>query len=239
MQLDNQILTALIGAAVALLVAVLGAKINNGFLKFIVVLAAIGLFGFVGVVLVRPDAVCEFGFNLGDVCEQTGTETVLYDFVAKAKYAEWTNGSGKLPFNGLQNDSLGFVKLRENFRLEDGSQPSLVLQTHPQWVSEGEIVGEYALDAPLRKGDRFKAQVGFLEGAGGRVTFSVAVGRRKQSKIIGYVLDSAIDGELKRMEFRVPDDMVGQTAMLLIVTSDTEPSQDWAVWINARLYGRR
>lgn len=70
MSIDNQIIAALIGGAVALLVAVLGAKISSRFVKYAAVLIAIGMFAFVAIVLIRPDVACRSGINLGEACGQ-------------------------------------------------------------------------------------------------------------------------------------------------------------------------
>jgi hypothetical protein len=73
MSVDNQIIVALIGGAVALFVAVLGARITSTFVKYMAVLLAVGMFAFVAAVLIRPDVVCQYGFNLGNACGYTGT----------------------------------------------------------------------------------------------------------------------------------------------------------------------
>ncbi len=164
--------------------------------------------------------------------------TTILDFVSGAPSAAWTSnwGANVLPWNGSDTDSRGFVKWRDNAFLEDGSRPARVLETHPQWVPNGHIAGEYALPRPIQTGDRFRATVGFLQGAGGDVTFSVlaAGGSVTVPTVVASVADSGTDGTLRNIDVGL-DPFAGATHIILVVEAGPSSGQDWAVWRDARL----
>ncbi|MFC0110890.1 PASTA domain-containing protein [Kibdelosporangium aridum] len=124
----------------------------------------------------------------------------VIDLLARASSAQWTSGAGTLPFNGSDIDERGFVKPRSGFPLEDGSKPAF-LETHPQWVNNGFIQGNFTLPRPIIAGDRFKATVGFMAvesppSAGGG-TFIVSVIKGGTATTIATVNDSASDGVMR------------------------------------------
>lgn len=170
----------------------------------------------------------------------TQPEAVIYDFIERAIDADWTSNGGQnvLELNGSELDGRGFVLIRQPATMEDNSTRDRVLNTHPEWKGFGEIVGEYGLDRPLHAGDRFEAQVGFLRGGVGKVTFSVSVGIEGESVTVGSIVDSGSDGVVKRFGFTMPDSAEGQSVIRLKVTAGPESGQDWAAWIEPRLYSR-
>lgn len=76
-----------------------------------------------------------------------------------------------LPWQGELDNRRGFARVDEE-TTEDGVKQK-VLRTHPKLESRGMIIGTFPHEK-LPKGARFKAQVGFLEGARhtGGVTFA-------------------------------------------------------------------
>ena len=167
-----------------------------------------------------------------------GPPAVVMNFVTAAPSAAWTSawGANVLPWNGSDGDPRGFVKWRDNPLLEDGSTPARVLETHPQWVANGHIFGDYVLPRPVQVGDRFKAQVGFLNGATGDVNFSVVVmgGSLSAPATMANMNDSATDGVLRTMDVDLSP-AVGGTNLVLVVEAGPSSGQDWAVWLDARL----
>lgn len=66
------------------------------------------------------------------------------DFVAAYCQAEWTSGAGRVPCQGSNNDSRGYVRRIDKPTLESGyidDEP--VLLTHPQMITDGVIHGKY------------------------------------------------------------------------------------------------
>lgn len=66
------------------------------------------------------------------------------DFVAAYCQAEWRSGAGRLPCQGRNNDSRGYVRRIDNPTLESGyidDEPALL--THPQMITDGYISGKY------------------------------------------------------------------------------------------------
>lgn len=106
---------------------------------------------------------------------RTPTPLVLLDFVREAPKASWQSGFGALPFDGSPTDTRGAALYEQNALLEDSSRPSLVLLTHPQWVTNGYIRGAYPQRIKIQKGDRLRVVVGFLSQPEpmGDVTFTI------------------------------------------------------------------
>jgi hypothetical protein len=88
---------------------------------------------------------------------------IQYDFVELATTATWKNGKGeKLVFSpaGDSNPKGGARHMSAN-RLYDGvTYGSKILFTHPEWVNDGVITGEFAGVTIPAKGV-FSAQLGF------------------------------------------------------------------------------
>jgi hypothetical protein len=160
----------------------------------------------------------------------------VFDFIQEAPLAKWKGGSGLLvlPWNGSDTDQRGFAKWRDNFLLEDDTQPARVLQTHPKWINEGRIVGEFTLPGPIQAGDRFKAQVGFLAGAGGEVEFVVEAIGQTFSTSVTEITDSATDGALVPIDADLSS-VEGATVVRLAVLAGSSSGQDWAVWKDVRI----
>ena len=157
---------------------------------------------------------------------------VVYDFIENATYASWRSlpSEETLPWDGNDTDTLGYVKVRENYLLEDGSRPERVLQTHPKMVQNGGIYGDFPLPSPAQQGDVFRAEVGFLaEGGDGQVQFWVYETPRYE--IHGY-RDTGSDRQLKSISIPLH---AGVTRITLQVLADGSSDKDWAVWVNPRI----
>ena len=105
----------------------------------------------------------------------SAADSTFYDFITQASSASWNSGAGRLPFPGSDSDSRGFALHRDNtFPLKDDSTQSRVLETHPQWVSNGWIMGRYPM-LTIPSEAELKVTVGFFKGATGSdgVTFEV------------------------------------------------------------------
>ena len=75
---------------------------------------------------------------------------VVIDFLTEAPLATWSNGSDILPWSGSDVDPRGFASWHDDALLEDGSQVSRILESHPEWVAGGRIVGDFGLPRPIQ-----------------------------------------------------------------------------------------
>jgi len=153
------------------------------------------------------------------------------DLVDTAGNAAWRSGAGTLSFPGSENDNRGFVLVQHDATLSDGFTAT-VLETHPQWVGNGFIIGTYKLPQPIIAGDHLRVSVGLLEPATvGDVRFRAYVGGNQ-------VLDESViydDGVIpvdKDLSARQ-----GATMVEIRVDAGPDPTYDWAFWKDLRVEG--
>lgn len=121
-------------------------------------------------------------------------------------------------------------------QLEDGSTPARALETHPQWVWNGRIIGKYHLPWPIQAGDRFVAKVGFLKNASvGNVEFVLIAGFDGTSAVCS--MEKPYNNALVDFSCEFDADFYGGTYVGLWVEANGVSDQDWAVWVNPRLVG--
>jgi PASTA domain len=167
--------------------------------------------------------------------------TPPYDVLAHAGDAAWGSGAGALPFPGADDDQRGFALIRPGtLLLEDGSHPTC-LETHPQWMPNGYITGDFTLPAPVIDGDHFRATIGFLAVAQppsvGDATFSVqAVLPGGQVATLAQQFDRADDGTLRDLDVDLSP-VRGARVIRLRVDAGASDHQDWAVWVRPRVEG--
>ncbi len=176
---------------------------------------------------------------------------VIYDFIGKANVAsdKWQSsgslGNFDLAFPGVDTDTKGFALWRDNFKLNDGSQPARVLETHPQWTPSG-IISRCYRDLwdsgyTVQSSDRVSGKVGFLQNAtAGNVTFRVRLrGESLPNNDIAVIPLVYADG-VKSFNVQIgtlnSGQYVGRKAdICLIVEAGADAGQDWAVWQDVRL----
>jgi len=153
------------------------------------------------------------------------------DLVDAAANAAWRGGSGPLSFPGSDTDDRGFVLVRKDATLSDGSTAT-VLETHPQWIANGFIIGTYKLPQPIIAGDHLRVSVGLLAGAGaGDVRFRGYLGGTQVlDKSVAYS-DGVIplDVDVSRLK--------GATMVEIRVDAGPSAAQDWAIWKDLRVEG--
>ena len=161
---------------------------------------------------------------------------VVLDFLTAAPLATWSNGSDILPWSGSDVDPRGFASWHDDALLEDGSQVSRVLGSYPEWVAGGRMVGDFGLPRPIQAGDRFKARVGFLWGAGGSVKFIVSAmgGTLSSIPVVVDMDDTGQDGLLRTIDADLGP-VVGGTIIRLVVEAGPSGGQNQAVWANPRI----
>jgi len=95
----------------------------------------------------------------------TAIPGTMYDFAANVCTAKWYTGAGELPCPGADGDAKGFVLIRPNAKLENGSvDPRTSLLTFPQNLNNGYIQGIFP-SYLVKSGDKFRATIGCDNGA--------------------------------------------------------------------------
>ncbi len=167
-----------------------------------------------------------------------------FDFYSRAPDAEWIScgspctGGTVLTFGGSDSDPNGFAIYRSGFKLEDGSSPSKILETHPMWVDDGVISALYP-PYTVVAGDRLRAKIGFLAKADGtcgvgNVKFQINYKEGGTIYPLGTWTDTC-DGNLINVNIDLSS-LAGKTVQFaLVVLANGSSAQDWAVWVNPRI----
>jgi len=171
----------------------------------------------------------------------SAADSVFYDFINQAPSAYWSSGAGSLSFPGSDSDSWGFALYRNNWQLEDDSPWVKVLETHPQWVSNGWIMGVYP-QVTVPSNAELKVTVGFFKGATGSdgVTFEVKfeefLGLQVAPKVHSIISHRATyDGKLDSIVEELSS-LEGKTGNFVLYANAGQSSgQDWAAWAEAKI----
>jgi hypothetical protein len=162
-----------------------------------------------------------------------------FDLHTKAPDANWNSGAGNFPFGGPETDARGFAMHRNGQKLEDGSAPGKVLETHPQWVTDGAITGVFPAYTVV-SGEHFKAKIGFLaqsDGACGAGDAKFQLNYKDSSgafNSLGEWTDTC-DGTLKDVDVNLSS-LAGKTVQfVLVVLANGSAGQDWAVWVSPQV----
>ncbi|HPO28571.1 MAG TPA: CARDB domain-containing protein [Caldisericia bacterium] len=159
----------------------------------------------------------------------------FYDFVSSADKAVWESGAGRLKFPGSSSDSKGFAILLSNPVMEDNSKYPKVLETHPEWKSDGWIKGTYP-DIVVPEKAIISLKLGFLknatqtDGITFRIYFNFAgkpVKIFEKSKTYSQKLD---DATIDLSQYKGK-----KGGFILEVRAGKSSTQDWACWVTATL----
>src|SRR5215211_3698822 len=160
------------------------------------------------------------------------------DLHTRAAEANWVSGASTLTFGGSETDVNGSAIYRNNQKLEDGTSPAKILETHPQWVTDGAITGTY----PAYKvvpGEHFKAQIGFLllsDGTcgSGNVKFQLNYKEGSASNSLGQ-WEETCNGTLRNIDVDLSS-IAGRTVQfVLAVVANGSATQDQAIWVSPRV----
>ncbi|MCR4409865.1 MAG: hypothetical protein QHH43_04985 [Candidatus Saccharicenans sp.] len=173
-------------------------------------------------------------------CGLKAADVVVYDFVKKAPEAKWyrsISAAGELPWNGADNDSRGFARHVTNAVLEDGQTIPQVLQTHPEWKNDGNIIGVFP-GVKIPAGATFKATVGFLKGAtqSDGVKFYVSIVSAGGGAVMLAEVPARYDGKLDQISVDLSPYAGSTVDFRLSVSAAGRSVQDWAVWGSASIY---
>ncbi len=165
-----------------------------------------------------------------------------FDLYSRAPEATWigappSGGGVALTFGGPDTDANGFVMYRPGYKVEDGSTPAKVLETHPMWVDDGVISGLYP-PYTVSAGDHLRVKLGFLampDGScgAGNVKFQINYKEGTLHPLGEWV--KSCDGSLITVDLDLSS-LAGHTVQfVLAVMANGSSGQDWAVWINPRV----
>jgi hypothetical protein len=160
-----------------------------------------------------------------------------YDFYDAANHAVWYSGAGKLPFPGKSNDRRGFVRLINRGTLHPDRNAVSLIETHPQWTSNGWIEGRYPVMV-LDKGVRFRAVAGFLKGASASkgVIFKVLIKETARRHEAVLIHKKVLPGQRVRLRSADLTPWSGKKVQFVLrVEAGPGSAQDWAVWVKPRL----
>jgi hypothetical protein len=165
----------------------------------------------------------------------------VYDFVENADRAAWGTGYPyqSLVFGGEPSEEEGYVVYSEDKRLEDGTGPSRYLVTRPRGTFNGAVIGDYKIDYFVSPGEHFYALMGFLYGSdAGDVEFRVYIrehGTEEWEALVPGIADR-YDYVIKSVSVPVPPAYFGKGVdFRLLVSTNGEPLQDRAVWVEAKI----
>jgi len=164
------------------------------------------------------------------------------DLFGLAPDADWRTGAGTVPFPAPSGDSRGGAVIfpAGTWLLEDGTSPRFMV-THPEWVDNGWIEGDFQLPKAIIAGDRFRATVGFQQAQSGNVgaaTFIVQAvfDDRSVSGSLVRRFDSQADGVMHQLDVDLSA-VRGARTLRLRVEAGPTAAQDWAAWVKPRIEG--
>lgn len=160
----------------------------------------------------------------------------VYDFDQHYCDADWRSGAGALPCPGTDSDSEGFVIRINNPTFEGGRQENeRALETHPEWVNDGVISGEYPL-FEVEDGDTFRAVLGCRQGGSNcQVTYQLNYTPEGGSLQNLAEWDEEYDSSINEVEVDLSPLAGQEVQFALVVLADGSSSQDWALWLSPRI----
>ena len=166
------------------------------------------------------------------------TISFIPNFFTLAPNAKWANDKLALRFGGNATDKRGFAVNHESAVLNDNRTHKYVLQSHPRWAKDGQILGRYEKLTVPKDAKLFETGLGFIRGGkAGDVTFVVTFRNIKGGRSYTLLRQRLryADGVVSK-RVPIPVQLKGQVGMLTLTVEAGESSaQDWAVWINPRI----
>jgi hypothetical protein len=159
-----------------------------------------------------------------------------YAFASNYCDADWSNASAVLSCPGAKNDHQGFVMKLDKPKVETGDPASdATIETHPQWVNDGMIVGKFP-EITVQSGQRFKSQIGCVyQATSCNVKFKVSYQVEGGSTQILKEWAKTYNGKMVSVDEDLSALVGKKVAFILTVTTNGVPTQDWAIWVNPRL----
>ncbi|MFI6735079.1 hypothetical protein ACIBI9_19310 [Nonomuraea sp. NPDC050451] len=168
------------------------------------------------------------------------------DLIQLAEKASWRSGQGAVAWGSGTRVQAGSANLALQAPMESGVRVGRVLATHPQWVPQGYLEGDFRLPRPVDRRDRLVGTVGFFVDepgfatglrVGGEVDFSVYVLDEAGPQRVHVVRDVGNDWRTPRLDVDMSA-YEGATKLRIRVDAGDTAAQDWAGWWDLRLEPR-
>ena len=164
--------------------------------------------------------------------------SIVPNFFALAPKAKWANDKMALEFGGKPADKRGFATNHNTATLSDNRTHRFVLQTHPRWFKNGQIIGRYEKVSIPKDAKFFETGLAFIRGGkAGDVTFYVTFRANEGGRTYSLLRQRLryADGVVsKRMP--IPPQIRGKVGTVtMMVHAGATSAQDWAVWVNPRI----
>ena len=161
-----------------------------------------------------------------------------FDMFTRARDASWVGSAGVVTFGGPDTDVNGFAMDRSGMKVENGTNPTKMLEIHPQFVNNGSMTGLYPAYTVV-PGEHFKAKIGFLAKADGTcgvgsVKFQLNYKEAGVVKPLGEWTKSC-DGTLKDIDVDLSSIAGKNVQFALAVLANGVPDDDSAVWIRPEI----
>ncbi|HAV78206.1 MAG TPA: hypothetical protein DCX53_12730, partial [Anaerolineae bacterium] len=170
---------------------------------------------------------------------KVGVTSSGYDFYTRAPSAIWVSGAGNLTFGGPDTNVSGFAMYKDGQKVEGGSTPAKVLETHPEFVNDGVISGRFPAYTVVT-GERFTAQIGFLtlgDGSCGAGNAKFQLNYREGGGPVTPLgsWTETCNGTLSPISVDLTP-LAGKTVeFILAILANGSSGQDWAVWIKPQI----
>jgi len=170
---------------------------------------------------------------------KVGVTSSGYDFYTKAPSAVWISGAGTLTWGGPDSNADGFAMYKDGQQMEDGTKPSKVIETHPQFVDDGVISGRFPAYTVVA-GEHFTAKIGFLAKADGTCGAGNAKFQLNYKESGGSVTPlgswtETCDGTLKSVDVDLTPLAGKNVEFILAILANGTSTQDWAIWIRPQI----
>lgn len=170
---------------------------------------------------------------------KVGVSSSGFDFYTRAPDATWITSAGNITWGGPDNDPDGFAMYKSGQKVEGGSSPSKVLETHPEFVDDGVISGRFPAYNVV-SGEHFTAQIGFLTLANGTCGAGNATFQLNYREGGGPVTPlsswtETCDGTLKTVDVNLTPLAGKNVEFILAILANGASTQDWAVWIKPQI----
>lgn len=159
---------------------------------------------------------------------------VVFDLLAEAPDAEWSNATETLPFGDPDNDAPGVAAYAKNVTLENGKTYAKALATYPERITDGIITGLFP-DYKIHDGDHFRTQIGLRDDCeGGKVQFRFGY-QEGATKVIIDKWTKSCDGTLLTIDIDLSD-LAGHTVQFILeVSTQGSFKNDRSIWVSPRI----
>jgi len=159
---------------------------------------------------------------------------VVFDLLAQAQNADWSNATEDLPFGDQDNDTPGVVAYANNITLENNKTYSKALATYPQRIEDGLITGIFP-SYTVKDNDHFTTQLGFRKNCDdGSVQYRFGY-KEGSNVVIINKWNKNCDGTLLTIDIDLSD-LKGKTVQFILEVSTRGPfNDDQAIWVSPRI----